>query len=72
MCTIGAVDSPLANSIEGLLVLFEGILEESRLSTSGTKKLETNAEKMEWWECRLQLDSRMQALLRYDLLSSYT
>ncbi|KAL3692477.1 hypothetical protein R1sor_006128 [Riccia sorocarpa] len=43
---------------------FESVLEESRRSTSGINPVATLEEKSIWWKWRMQLDRRLEALVR--------
>ncbi|CAM6096994.1 unnamed protein product [Calypogeia fissa] len=43
---------------------FVSLLEESRLSTSGTQPVTTPEDKHVWWKWRMELDTRLSLLLR--------
>jgi separase len=50
--------------LQRLVSGFQSILEESRQSTSGLLPLTAIENKSQWWQWRIQLDARLESLLR--------
>ncbi|CAK9258732.1 unnamed protein product, partial [Sphagnum jensenii] len=50
--------------LQRLVSEFQSILEESRQSTSGLLPLTAIENKSQWWQWRIQLDARLESLLR--------